>query len=56
MISEKIETNSKKDPPPKKKVILEQTSGHFTSVGWFLSLTPVMKSVTTNFEKISGRQ
>lgn len=56
MISEKIETNSKKDTPPQKKVILEQTSGHFTSVGWFLSLTPVMKSITTNFEKISGRQ
>lgn len=56
MIHEKIETNSKKDPPPKKKVILEQTSGHFTSVGWFLSLTPVMKSITTNFEKISRRQ
>lgn len=34
MISEKIETNSKKDtPPPKKKVILEQTSGHYHECG-----------------------
>lgn len=33
MISEKIETNSKKDTPPKKKVILEQTSGHYHECG-----------------------
>lgn len=33
MISEKIETNSKKDTPPQKKVILEQTSGHYHECG-----------------------